>query len=129
MSDLEVAVVGLTNLDVVELKDVLAKADVASIDLSVVKEPPEPGKYHDPALVMALIKIAVDNAPVVLPTLAAAIAIWIAKGKVTDRVKGKTIDISWKGIKIASYEADKFQESDGAAILTKLQKPQPPSDS
>jgi hypothetical protein len=72
MSDLEVAVVGLTNVDVMELKGVLAKTVVGDIDLTVPKEQPEPGKYHDPALVAALIKIAVESAPVVLPTLARA---------------------------------------------------------
>ncbi|MBB5695957.1 hypothetical protein [Muricoccus pecuniae] len=122
MSDIEFTVAGLTNLDILELKGLLKK-EGSVVDIETRKRAPEPGKYNDPALATALVKIAVDNAPVVLPTLVSALAIWIAKGKKAGRMRGKSIEVSLKGIKIATYEAENFQEADGTAILNKLSLP------
>ncbi len=125
MSDVDFSVAGLSNLDVIELKATLANEGLSNVPLDVAKEPPKAGRYNDPALATALIKIAVDNAPVVLPTLVSAIALWIAKGKKADRVRGKVIEITWGGVRLASYESDRFEEADAAAILGKLKTIEP----
>lgn len=122
MDQIEIAITGLTNLDLLEIKQGLPPEVTKPETLSVSKVALDGTRYGDPALATALIKIAVDIAPTVLPILAGAIAAWIAKGKKAGKLRGRNFRLSRNGVEYSSFEADSFEETDASAILPKLQQ-------
>lgn len=121
MDQIEIAIAGLTNLDLLEIRNSLPPEMASADSMSVSKVGLDGTRYGDPAMVTALIKVAIDVAPTVLPILAGALAAWIAKGKKAGRLRGKNFSLSRNGIQYSSFEADSFEESDASAILPKLQ--------